>query len=129
VNASALASGNYTFTAVGGTLNVAKAAATVTANNLSTTAGSAIPTLTYAVTGLVAGDQAAAALTGAPQLSTTATSSSKVGSYPINIANGSMAAKNYTLALVNGTMTLTQASTSVANPTPITPRLPSKKLP
>src|SRR5262249_30868672 len=62
-----------------------------------------IPTLTDTITGLVNGDTAAV-LTGFP-LSTTATSASAPGSYPITVGGGSAA--NYTVALAGGTLTLT----------------------
>jgi sugar lactone lactonase YvrE len=129
IDTSSLASPNYTFTKVPSMLTVSKAAATVTANNQSTTTGGTLPTLTYTVSGLVNGDQAAGAITGAPSLSTSATSSSAAGSYSIVIANGTMAASNYALSLVNGTLTLTQPITTVTNPNPITPRLPNRKIP
>jgi sugar lactone lactonase YvrE len=129
LDASKLSAANYTFTAVAGTLTVTKANATVTANNQSVTLGSGLPSFTYTVTGLVNGDQAATAITGTPTLATAATKSSAVGSYAIIIAAGTMTAKNYTLKLVNGTLTITQPAGTVVNPQPITPRLPSKKLP
>ena len=129
VNISSLSAPNYTIAGVNGTLRVAKASATISANSLSSTAGSAIPTLTYTVNGLLGNDQPSAAVTGAPALSTTATTKSAVGSYPINIANGTVTAQNYTLALVSGTLTLTKPAGTVVTPTPITPRLPSRKLP
>ena len=113
-----LAAANYTFTCVPGQLTIAKASAKVTANNQSITVGNAVPTLTYAVTGLVNGDTAASALSGTPTVSTTATSSSAAGSYAITIAAGSMTAKNYALTFVNGTLTIAQSTSSVYNPQP-----------
>ena len=90
------------------TIVVNKAALTVTANNQSMKAGAAVPTLTYATTGFVNGDTQAKATTGAPKLPTTATSKSAVGSYPITVGAGTLAAGNYSFAFVNGTLTVTK---------------------
>jgi len=106
-----LASSNYSFQFKGGSLTVAKAALTVTANNLSMQAGSTVPALTYTVNGLVNGDTAASATSGTPSLATTAVPTSAAGSYPISIVQGNMAAGNYTLNFVKGTLTVTQSST------------------
>jgi hypothetical protein len=86
---------------------VKKAALTVTANNLSMKQGGTVPTLTYAMAGFVNGDTQAKATTGQPALSTTATSKSAAGSYPITVKTGTLAASNYTFTLVNGTLTVT----------------------
>jgi len=101
---------NYTFTLVSGTLTITKAPLTVTANNQSVTSGQAIPTLTYAITGLVGSDTVGTAVTGTPTVTTTATSSSAAGTYPITVAQGTLAAANYTFTLVNGTLTVTSGS-------------------
>jgi hypothetical protein len=63
--------------------------------------------LTYAMTGFVNGDTKAKATAGQPALSTTATSKSAAGSYPITVKIGSLAAANYTFTLVNGKMKVT----------------------
>ncbi len=87
---------------------------TVTATSLAKFAGNANPTLTYTVTGFVNGDTSAV-LTGAPTLSTTATQSSTVGSYPITIGQGTLAAPSYyTLAFVNGAMQIYAAPPSLS---------------
>jgi uncharacterized protein (DUF2141 family) len=88
-------------------ITVAKAKLTVTANNLTMKQGAAVPTLTYAMTGFVNGDTQAKATTGQPALSTTATSKSAAGSYPITVKAGTLAASNYTFTLVNGKLTVT----------------------
>ncbi len=82
---------------------------TVTANNASKTYGAVNPVLTASYSGFVNGDDAAKALTGTPNLTTTATTTSNVGSYPITITKGTLAAKNseYTFTFVNGTLTVT----------------------
>jgi streptogramin lyase len=88
---------------------VQKAQLTITANNLGKTYGAANPTLTYIVTGFVNGDTAATALTGAPNISTTATAASAPGAYPITMAAGTLAAKNYTFQFAAGTLTVSKA--------------------
>jgi hypothetical protein len=103
--------GNSTYAAakpVERTIVAGKAKLTVTANTLSMTQGAAVPALTYAMTGFVNGDTQATATTGAPALSTTATSKSVPGSYPIAIKAGTLAAANYTFAFVNGTLKVTK---------------------
>jgi len=81
---------------------------TVTANNFDQTPGSPIPTLTYTITGFVNGDTQATATTGVPDLSTTATTTSAPGPYPITITQGTLKANtnNYSLTFVNGTFTI-----------------------
>ncbi|HVU24952.1 MAG TPA: MBG domain-containing protein [Opitutus sp.] len=81
---------------------------TFTADNLSKAAGAANPALTYTVTGLQAGDTLADAITGTPALSTTATTGSPAGSYPISIANGTLALTDmgYDLSLEAGALSV-----------------------
>jgi len=90
------------------TLTVNKATLPVKANNLSMKQGAAVPTLTYTMTGFVDGDTQAKATTGVPALSTTATSKSTPGTYPITVKAGTLAAKNYTFTFTNGVLTVTQ---------------------
>jgi streptogramin lyase len=97
---------NYTIIYVDGTLTVTKAALTVTPNNQSIVAGSQLPTLTATTTGFVTGDTPSA-ITGAAALTTTATTASPAGSYPIAAAIGTLAATNYTFAFGTGTLTIT----------------------
>ncbi len=89
-----------------GNLTVTKTPLTVVATSVSRTPEKANPTLTYTITGFVNGDTSAV-ISGTPVLSTTATSASPQGNYPITIALGSLAAKNYTFSnLVNGVLTV-----------------------
>jgi hypothetical protein len=88
------------------TIVVTKAKLTVTANNLTMNQGAKVPALTYKIAGFVNGDTQAKATTGAPKLTTTATSNSTAGSYPIKSAIGTLTAKNYTFAFVNGKLTV-----------------------
>ncbi|MCW2496625.1 MBG domain-containing protein [Jatrophihabitans sp.] len=89
----------------GGTFTVYKATLTITADSLSRAYGKANPTLTYTATGFVNGDTTAA-FTGAPAISTTATTTSAVGSYPITATLGTLRSQNYTFAFAPGTLTV-----------------------
>ncbi len=100
-----LAAANYTITFVTGSLSVTPAPLTVTASSPSKVYGAALPALTFSAATLVNGDTAATALTGA--LATTATAASPVANYPIT--QGTLAAKNYTITLVPGTLSVTPA--------------------
>ena len=103
--------GNATYAAapkVTNSITVNKAKLTVTATNLSMKKGATVPALTYAMAGFVNSDTQAKATTGTPALSTTATSKSAAGSYPITVKAGTLAAGSYTFTLVNGTLTVTK---------------------
>jgi MBG domain (YGX type)/Bacterial Ig-like domain (group 3)/FG-GAP-like repeat len=90
-------------------LTVNKASLTVTANNASRVYGAANPAFTPTYSGFVNGDTSAV-LTGSPSLTTTATAASPVDSYTITAAAGSLSAANYSFAFVNGTLTITKAT-------------------
>ena len=92
---------------------------TLTANSLTMNQGGPVPTLTYTATGFK-GSDTTAVLTTQPTLSTTATSSSPAGTYPININGG--AAANYTITDVPGTLTVvisTGTTTTVTSSSPL----------
>ena len=105
ISQGTLAAANYTITFVAGTLHVTPAPLTVTANSPSKVYGAALPALTFTADTFVNGDTAATALTGA--LSTTATAASPVANYPIS--QGTLAAANYTITFVSGTLSVTTA--------------------
>jgi hypothetical protein len=89
-------SGNRFVYALAPTLNVAL-------DNKVKTYGSANPALTATITGLLAGDTLAGAVSGTPLLSTTATANSAVGDYPIIGALGSLLSDfNYSFQFANG---------------------------
>ena len=98
---------NYTIGYVSGTLTVTPVALSITANNQTKAYGAALPTLTASYTGLVNGDTPAN-LSTQPTLSTTATASSAVGSYPIT-ASGA-ADSDYTISYTGGTLTVNPAT-------------------
>ena len=102
-----LAASNYGFTFATGTLTITKATLTVTAGNASRAYGVANPTFTATATGAVNGDSFSFTE------STTATTSSPVGTYAIvPVATGANLA-NYTVVYVNGTLTVGQATLTV----------------
>jgi hypothetical protein len=100
---------NYNIVNVNGALTVNKASLTVTPNNQSIVAGSALPSLSATITGFVNGDTQTV-VTGLPALTTTATSSAPAGSYSIIATLGTLAAANYSFTFGTGTLTITPAS-------------------
>ena len=102
---------NYNVVYVNGTLTVDKAALTVTPNNQSIVSGSVVPSLSATITGYVNGDTQTV-VTGLPALTTTATSSSPAGTYPIAATVGTLAAANYSFTVGTGTLTITPAASN-----------------
>ncbi|HEY4929644.1 MAG TPA: MBG domain-containing protein [Acidimicrobiales bacterium] len=103
---------NYSVTYTAGTVTVAPAVLTVTANNQSMNFGSAVPTLTSTITGFVNGQTlGTSGVTGSPACTTTATSTSTSGSYPITCGPGTLSAGNYTFVFVAGTLTVSSTKT------------------
>ncbi len=109
ISQGALAAANYTFQFVNASLTVSKAILTVTANNFTISYHQAIPTLTYTMTGFKYSDTQASATTGTPILFTWANTQSSVGTYVISASVGSLAAANYKLVTVAGTLTIVKA--------------------
>jgi hypothetical protein len=112
---TAVYSGDNTYAGNTGSigLTVAKAPLTVTAVNKSKVYGAGVPNLTYTITGFVNGDTVKV-VSGAPKLTTCATTSSGVGTYPITVAKGTLSAANYNFSnLVNGKLTVTKAQLTV----------------
>ena len=77
---------------------------TVTPNNVSIATGAAIPTLTGTVAGLVHGDTLGSTIQVA--YSTTATSNSAAGTYPITATITGSSAINYNIVVNAGTLTI-----------------------
>jgi len=98
----------YSSASVTQSFNISPAPLTVTAGNLTVAYGQAIPSLVndYTITGYVNGESSAVLNNTKPALSTTATSSSAPGPYPITVSTGTLAAANYTFRFVNGTLTI-----------------------
>ena len=100
---------NYSYTFVNGTLTVTPAALIVTADNKSRLYNTPNPALTYTVTD---SSGKAVAVSGAADISTTAVTTSPVGSYPITVAQGTLET-NYTYTFRPGTLTVTRPALKV----------------
>jgi probable HAF family extracellular repeat protein len=92
-----------------GTLSVAPAPLTITANNLTVIYGTAVPALTASYSGFVNGDTAAN-LFERPSLTTLATAVWPPGIYPISVAGASD--PNYSISYVGGTLTIIKDGTA-----------------
>jgi hypothetical protein len=98
VTCSGAVNANYTFTYVAGNMTVQAAPATVTANNQTMIYGGTVPSLTYTAT------PSGLTFSTAPACSTSATSASSYGTYPISCSGG--ASSNYALTYVGGTLSV-----------------------
>ena len=113
ITASGAAGGNYIISYVSGIYTVNPVALTITANNQSKVQGSVNPTLTVAYSGFKNGDTQAS-LTTLPTVTTTATTGSPAGSYPITVSGAVDA--NYTISYAQGTLTVTAGTTLTFGP-------------
>ena len=122
---STLAAGQHTITAsysgdstyVAGSTGVAetvgKATLIVTANGQTKVYGAPVPAFTYSISGFVNGDTIGV-VSGAPSLTTSATSASGAGGYTITVGVGTLTATNYTFStLVAGTLSVTPAPLTI----------------
>ena len=107
VTLSGAAAQNYTFQYESGTLTVTKAPLTMTPRNKAMTYGDRVPTMEVDYAGLKNNELKPAWITE-PTITTTATSESNAGTYPITIAGGE--AKNYEVTYNQGTLTINKAS-------------------
>ena len=97
-----------------GPIGIAPATLTVTSANASRAYGTSDPGFTYSYSGFVLGQTlGTSGVSGAPTQSSTDTSASPVGRYSIITSLGTLAAQNYTFALVNGTLSITPAALTV----------------
>jgi hypothetical protein len=116
VTVSASQSGNSNYLAATPVLQsftVTPAGLGVTANNATRAFGATNPIFTVSYSGFVNGDTVGV-LSGAPVLTTGATTNSPVGSYVITNSPGTLSASNYVFNLTNGTLTVNAAATSVS---------------
>ncbi|MEO8412677.1 MAG: MBG domain-containing protein [Ginsengibacter sp.] len=65
------------------------------------------PAFSVTYSGFAAGDSLENSVTGVPSISTSATTSSPEGTYPIIITKGTLASSSYVFKFVNGTLTVT----------------------
>jgi hypothetical protein len=118
ITASAPGNGTYSAASLTQSFTVYPAVLKVTATNLTSGYGQPLPPLTYSYTGFV-NHETSSVISGVPALSTTATSTSNAGNYPITVSTGTLAAANYSFLYVSGTLTVQQTSqtiTFVTNP-------------
>ena len=92
-----------------GTLTITPAHLTITGSVLTLPYGSSIPTLTPTYKGFVLGDTSAS-LSAQPTCTTTATSHSATGTYPVKCSGA--ADPNYTITYVAGSITIVPATVS-----------------
>ena len=107
--------GNYNIVYNDGSLTVAPATLTVSANAASRTYGAANPALSGTVTGFVNGETLATATTGSEVFSSSATGTSNVGSYDITGAGLTANNGNYVFVQAPG-----NASALAVTPAPLT---------
>jgi gliding motility-associated-like protein len=100
--------GNYTGTK-DEAFNILPKELTIRAYNASKTYGDANPSLSFSYSGLVAGDTE---IDQVPGISTTSSTTSGVGTYPITLTGG--ADPNYSLTLVEGALEVSSAPLSLA---------------
>ena len=125
---SGLSATNYAISYSLGTVDVRPANLTITASGATFSYGHSVPAITPIYSGFVNGETASV-LTAQPTCSTTATSSSSVGSYPSSCSGASAA--NYLIGYGTGAVTVTRASLIIkassgsfiygANPPAVTP--------
>ncbi|HEV7663035.1 MAG TPA: Ig-like domain repeat protein, partial [Chloroflexota bacterium] len=110
-----LAAVNYSFTYQTGTLTIGKAPLSVSASPASRVFGAVEPAFLPTYSGFVNGEVlSTSGVAGIPVLTTITTSSSPVASYAINVGLGTLVAANYQVSVVNGVLTVSQASTAIA---------------
>lgn len=111
---------NYIVKLIDSTLTVNPAVLSVYADNKSVVRNvDSMPALTWHVEGFKNGESSAI-LSGMPQLTTTATPGSPLGTYPITVVPWSVSAVNYQVVGVNGTYTVAPV-TKTAIPVGTTP--------
>ena len=110
ITASGVTAARYTPVYETGILTINKVPVLVTVNNESRMYGAANPAFSVAYSGFVNGDTPTS-LTAVPTVSTTATVTSPVGTYPI-IAS-SAASANYSFTYVNGVLRVSSGSTII----------------
>ncbi len=105
---------NYTVTINKGTLGVNKAPLTITADNKAKEYGTDNPAFTASYAGFVNNEttNTPGVLSALPTLTSTATVTSPINTYPISFG-GSITAPNYNITLVNGTLTVNQATSVI----------------
>jgi hypothetical protein len=104
-NGGTFTASNYSIAYAAGALTVNPATLTYTANTVSQTYGTAIPSLSGSVSGFVLGQTQATATTGTLSFSTAAVQASNVGNYAINGSGLTANNGNYTFVHAAGNST------------------------
>ncbi|SDM58421.1 Por secretion system C-terminal sorting domain-containing protein [Daejeonella rubra] len=117
ITTSGAVSPNYTFVYTAGVLTVNRAPLSITADNKTKVQGTANPNLTVSYTGFV-NSETSSVLSVQPSVSTTATSASVPGTYPIT-ASGA-AALNYNISYTAGILTVAPSAPVITSITPST---------
>lgn len=104
ITATQASDGFYPAANVTQSLTVNKATLTIKANDATKPQGDPNPTLTVTYTGFVNGETSSV-LSTQPTITTTATTASPAGTYPITVSDATAA--NYTISFVPGTLTVT----------------------
>lgn len=104
---SGAAGANYSISYTNGTLTITKASLTITADSKSKIYATVNPTFTITYTGFL-GSDTSANLTGIPVITTSAVTSSSVGSYTLSIAGAT--SPDYNITYVTGTLIITKAA-------------------
>ncbi len=109
---------NYTITYIQGDIIIDPTALTITANNQTKTYGTDNPELTISYTGFVNNDNVSV-LTVQPIISTTATTASPAGQYPITVSGAET--QNYDITYISGLLTIVPANIQLVIPNTFTP--------
>jgi sugar lactone lactonase YvrE len=120
ITASAPSNSTYSAASLTQSFTIEPAVLKVTANNLTSVYGQALPALTYTYSGFISPDTASV-VSGAPALSTTAIPTSNAGNYPITVSTGTLATANYSFLYVNGALTVQPANQSALTLTTTSP--------
>ena len=99
---------NSTVNLIKGTLTITKAPLTISAGNYTKKEGEDNPTFKATYNGFK-NNETESVLTKKPTITTTATKTSPVGSYPVTVSGAD--AQNYAITYQNGTLTITKKST------------------
>lgn len=123
VTVTATQLGNDTYraaTSVTQTFQVNPAVLTITAQPASVPYGQEGSTYNYTASGFVNGDTSTSVFSQGevPAFSSTATTTSVPGVYPLTISQGTLTANNYTFNFVPSTLTVTQAPQTITFPPP-----------
>ena len=109
ITPSGASAANYTITFAPGTLTIANAILTITANDFSRTYGAANPAFTASYAGFIGGDTAA--VVSGLQFNTSATVGSSVGTFAITPFGAT--APNYGINFAPGTLTINAADLTI----------------